>query len=134
MHSCAGGLHQPARPIASIEAVSGATGDALPPPKRSMKKPPSSIPGLPRRLVAREGTPLFAFIRTLRLAVRASVAEDQSRGVPFAEIVIRVREMVSRVEGAGSHSGPGPSLELTAITKRAEAWCREAYQGPVRSV
>jgi len=130
MHSCAGGLHQPARPIASLEAVSGATGDALPSPKRTMQKPPNSIPGPPRRLVARDGTPLFAFVRTLRLAVQARVAADQRRGVPFAEIVIRVREMVSRAEDTGSHSGPGPSLELTAITKRAEAWCLEAYHKP----
>jgi len=96
-----------------------------------MKRPPNGIAGPPRRLVSRAGTPLFAFVRTLRLAVRARVAADQSHGLPFGEIVIRVREMVSRAEDAGSHSDPRPSLEFTAILKRAEAWCLEAYQGPL---
>src|SRR4051812_13716184 len=95
-----------------------------------MERPPNSI-AAPRRLVSRAGIPLFAFVRTLRLAVRARVAADQSRGVPFAEIVVHVREMVSRAEDAGSHSDPRPSLELIAIAKRADAWCREAYQGPL---
>ena len=111
----------------------GATGDALPSAKRPMKKPPNGIPGPPRRLISREGTPLFAFVRTLRLAVRARVAADQRRGVPFAEIVVRVREMVSRTEDAGSHSSVRPSLEFQAISKRAEAWCLEAYQSPAQS-
>ena len=107
----------------------GATGDALPAPAKSpMKKPPTGLSGLPRRLVSRDGTPLFAFIRTLRLAVRARVAADQIRGVPFAEIVIHVREMVGRSEDAASHSGPRPSPEFVAISKRAEAWCVEAYR------
>ena len=98
-----------------------------------MKKPPNRISGLPRRLVSREGTPLFAFVRTLRLAVQARVAADQKRGLALAEIVIRVREMVSRAEDAGSHSNPRPSPEFVAIAKRAEAWCLEAYQ-PTRAL
>ena len=104
-----------------------------PPPSAPMKKPPNRISGLPRRLVSREGTPLFAFVRTLRLAVQARVAADQKRGLAFAEIVIRVREMVSRAEDVGSHSNPRPSPEFVAIAKRAEAWCLEAYQ-PTRAL
>jgi hypothetical protein len=98
-----------------------------------MKKPPNGITGLPRRLVSREDTTLFAFVRTLRLAVRARVAADQKRGLAFAAIAIRVREMVSRAEDAGSHSHPRPSPEFVAILKRAEAWCLEAYQ-PTRAL
>jgi hypothetical protein len=96
-----------------------------------MTKLPRSIPEIPHRLVSRDGLGLFAFIRTLRLAVRAKVAADQIRGLGFAEIVVRVREMVSRSEDAASHSGPRPSPEFRAIVKQAEAWCLEAFQrGP----
>ena len=95
-----------------------------------MQKPPRSIPEIPRRLVSRDGLGLFAFIRTLRLAVRAKVAADQSLGLAFAEIIVNVREMVSLSEDAASHSGPRPSPEFRAIAKQAEAWCLEAYQPP----
>ena len=95
-----------------------------------MKNPPSSIPEIPRRLVSRDGLGLFAFIRTLRLAVRAKVAADQSRGLAFAEIVVHVREMVTRSEDSAGHSGPRPSPEFRAIAKQAEAWCLEAFQPP----
>jgi len=64
----------------------------------------------------------------LRLAVRARVAADQSRGIAFAEIVVHVREMVSRSENAASHAGPRPSPEFRAISKQADAWCLEAYR------
>jgi hypothetical protein len=95
-----------------------------------MQIPPSSIPKIPRRIVSRDGLGLFAFIRTLRLAVRAKVAADQSSGLALAEIVVHVREMVSRSEDAASHSGPRPSPEFRAIAKQAEAWCLEAFQQP----
>jgi hypothetical protein len=95
-----------------------------------MKKPPRSIPEVPHRLVARDGLGLFAFVRTLRLAVRAKVAADQSRGLAFAEIALHVREMVSLSEGAASQSGPRPSVEFRAIAKQADAWCLEAYRQP----
>jgi hypothetical protein len=67
---------------------------------------------------------------TLRLAVRARVAEEQSRGVCFADIVAQVREMVNRSEDAASHPGPRPSPEFQAISKQALAWCLEAYRLP----
>jgi hypothetical protein len=89
-----------------------------------------SIPDLPYRFLSPDNTSLFAFVMTLRLAVRARVAEEQSRGVSFADIVVQVREMVSRSEDAASHSGPRPSPEFRAISKQAVAWCLEAYRLP----
>ena len=89
-----------------------------------------SIPDLPYRFLSPGNTSLFAFVMTLRLAVRARVAEEQSRGVCFADIVAQVREMVSRSEDAASQSGPRPSPEFRAISKRALAWCLEAYRLP----
>src|SRR2546423_278394 len=95
-----------------------------------MKKPPTSIPPLARRLVPRDGLGLFAFVRTLRLAVRARVAADQKRGIALAENVVPVREMVNPSEEAASHSRPRPPAESRAISKRADAWCLEAYRLP----
>ena len=96
-----------------------------------MKQLPNSIPALPHRVVSRDaGGGIFAFIRTLRLAVRATVLAEQSDGVPFAEIVIHVRAMVSRSENAAGQSGDRPSAEFRAIAKQADAWCVEAYHRP----
>jgi hypothetical protein len=94
-----------------------------------MNTPPNSIPPLSRRLVSNDAGGIFAFIRTLRLAVRARVAADHNRGVPFAEIVIHVREMISLSEDSAGQSGERPSTEFRAIAKQADAWCVEAYRG-----
>jgi hypothetical protein len=93
-----------------------------------MNKPPNIIPPLSRRLVSNDGGGIFAFIRTLRLAVQARVAADQNRGVPFAEIVIHVREMIDLSENSAAQSGERPSTEFRAIAKQADAWCLEAYK------
>jgi hypothetical protein len=94
-----------------------------------MKRLPDSIPALPHRIVTRDvGGGIFAFIRTLRLAVRARVVAEQNSGVPFAEIAIHVREMVIRSEDAAGQSGDRPSAEFRAIAKQADAWCVEAYR------
>ena len=96
-----------------------------------MKKP-SIIPlALPHRIVPRDASGgVFAFIRTLRLAVKARVAAEQNSGVPFAEIVIHVREMVRLSEESADQSGVRPSTEFRAIAKQADAWCLEAYRQP----
>ena len=94
-----------------------------------MKQPPSSLAALPHRVVSRDaGGGIFAFIRTLRLAVRATVVAEQTAGVPFAEIVLHVREMVNRSEDAAGQAGDRPSAEFRAIAKQADAWCVEAYR------
>ncbi len=93
-----------------------------------MNKPSRSIIPLSRRLVSNDGSGIFAFIRTLRLAVQARVAADQHRGVPFAEIVLHVREMVSLSEDSASQSGDHPSPEFRAIARQADTWCLEAYK------
>ena len=98
-----------------------------------MKTPPTIPPALPRRLVSRDASGgVFAFIRTLRLAVQARVAAEQNSGVPFAEIVVHVREMVELSEEAAGQSGLRPSAEFRAIAKQADAWCLEAYQSSKR--
>jgi hypothetical protein len=93
-----------------------------------MNKPSGSMLPLSRRLVSNDGSGIFAFIRTLRLAVQARVAADQHRGVPFAEIVLHVREMVSLSEESASQSGDHPSPEFRAIARQADTWCLEAYE------
>lgn len=99
-----------------------------------MKQPLNNIPPLERRVVSHDaGGGIFAFLRTLRLAVRARVVEEQASGVPFAEIVIHVRELVGRSEDAAGQTGERPSAEFRAIAKQADAWCLEAYRRPVDS-
>ena len=91
-----------------------------------MNKPSNKILPLSRRLVSNDGGGIFAFIRTLRLAVQARVASDRHRGVPFAEIVVHVREMVSLSEDSAGQSGERPSPEFRAIARQADTWCLEA--------
>jgi hypothetical protein len=96
-----------------------------------MKKPPNSIPPLAHRFVSPDtGGGIFALIGTLRLAVRAKVSAERIRGVPFAEIVIHVQELVSSSEEAAGQPGSRPSAEFRAIARQAKAWCLEAYQRP----
>lgn len=99
-----------------------------------MNKPPSVIPAVSHRLVSRDGAGIFAFIRTLRLAVRAKVAAEQNSGVPFAEIAIHVREMISLSEDAARQSGARSSAESRTIAKRADAWCVDAYDERTKNV
>ena len=97
-----------------------------------MNKPAASHPALPHRIVTRDASGgIFAFVRTLRLAVRARVVSEQSSGVPFAEIVAHVREMVKLSEDEAGQSGVRPSPEFRAIAKQADAWCLEAYRPSV---
>ena len=93
-----------------------------------MKKPPNSIPGPQHRFLSPDDTSLFAFVGTLRLAVRARVKDEQIHGVSFADIVIQVREMVRRSEEAAGHSSARGSSTFRAISKQAVAWCLEAYR------
>src|SRR2546423_14676678 len=80
-----------------------------------------SIPDLPYRLLSPGNTSLFAFVMTLRLAVRARAAEEQSRGVCFPDIGAQGPEMGTRSEHAASHSGPRPSPEFRPISNGAPA-------------
>ena len=71
---------------------------------------------------------LFAFISTLRLSVKATVAADQERGLSLSEIVVRVRELVRLAEQDPQHSKLFPSRAFRAISREAVAWCVEAYR------
>ena len=93
-----------------------------------MDKPPNRIPPLSRRLVSNGGGGIFAFIRTLRLAVEARVATEQHRGVPLAEIAVHVREMIRLSEDSAGQSGDRPPAEFRAIARQADTWCLEAYK------
>jgi hypothetical protein len=98
------------------------------PPRRYMKVPSIAIAGPPDEFVSRDDEGLFAFINTLRLSVRARVAAEQQRGLPLAEIVIQVREMVRLAERDADHAKPFPSRATRAISRQAVAWCVEAYR------
>lgn len=93
-----------------------------------MKKSPPAISKPPVELISADETSLFTFIRSLRLSIRARVADEQRRGVGLAEIVLRVREMVQVTDEAASHSASYASPAFRSISRQAEGWCLEAYR------
>jgi hypothetical protein len=93
-----------------------------------MEDSPNAVVGLPDDLVSADDEGLFAFIRTLRIAVKAKVAAEQQRGRPLSEIVPQIREMVRAAEEAAPHPKPFPSNAYKAISRQAVAWCVEAYR------
>jgi hypothetical protein len=92
-----------------------------------MKKP-IVVAGHPDDLVSKDDEGLFAFISTLRLSVKATVAADQERGLSLSEIVVRVREMVRLAEHDARRPKRFPSRAFRAISRQAVAWCVEAYR------
>jgi hypothetical protein len=92
-----------------------------------MKDSPIAIAGLPGEFVSQDDEDLFSYINTLRLSVKAKVAEEQRHGLSLAEIVVHVREMV-RLAEQGGRSKAFPSHAFRAISRQAVAWCIESYQ------
>ena len=97
------------------------------PPRRSTKKP-IAVDGQPDDFVSKEDEGLFAFINTLRLSVKATVAAEQERGLSLAEIVVLVREMVRVAEQDAQRPKRFPSRAFRAISRQAVAWCVESYR------
>jgi hypothetical protein len=93
-----------------------------------MKDSSIAIVGLPGDFVSQDDEDLFSFINSLRLSVRAKVAEEQQHGLSLAEIVIHVREMVRLAEQDAQRSKHFPAHALRAISRQAVAWCIESYQ------
>lgn len=96
--------------------------------KALMNDSPIAIVGLPGDLVSRDDEDLFSFINTLRLSVKAKVAEEQQHGLSLAEIVVHVREMVRLAEQDAEQLKHFPSHAFRAISRQAVAWCVETYQ------
>jgi hypothetical protein len=74
---------------------------------------------------------LLAFVSSLRLSVRSTVIAERRRGVPLAQIVAHVREMVRLQELTSDPCTAGSSLAFRAISKCAIGWCIDAYLPPV---
>jgi hypothetical protein len=91
-------------------------------------KVPTPVAGLSDDFVSKDDEGLFAFIETLRLSVKAKVAEEQQRGLSLSEIVVQVREMVRIAEEEAGQPKPFPSRAFKAISRQALAWCVEAYR------
>lgn len=94
-----------------------------------MKDSQITIAGLPGDFVSQDDEGLFAFVKTLRLSVKAKVAAEQQRGLTLAEIVVQVREMVRLAEEA-QHPTAIPRSAFRAISRQAVAWCVEAFHPP----
>jgi hypothetical protein len=93
-----------------------------------MEDSPVAVVGLPDDLVSPDDEGLFAFIGTLRVAVKARVAAEQQRGLPLSEIVTQVREMLRIAEEDAPRPKPFPSHAYRAISRQALAWCVESYR------
>jgi hypothetical protein len=93
-----------------------------------MKDSPIPIVGLTGDFVSQDDEDLFSFISTLRLSVKAKVAEEQQQGLSLAEIVVHVREMVRVAEHDAQKAKHFPSHVFRAISRQAVAWCVESYQ------
>ena len=91
-------------------------------------KIPTPVAGLRDDFVSKDDEVLFAFIETLRLSVKAKVAEEQQHGLSLSEIVVQVREMVRIAEEGAGQPKPFPSRAFKAISRQALAWCVEAYR------
>ena len=127
--SHAGVSHQPALPICfDCEAASRRYWRRLSSAKALMRDSPIAIVGLPGDFVSPDDEDLFSFINTLRLSVKARVAEEQQHGLSLAEIVVHVREMVRLAEQDARHEKSFPSGAFRAISRQAVAWCIESYQ------
>jgi len=123
------GAFPPARtPLPARRQHPGASGDAFPPPGRSMNDLPVPATGPPVPFVAPDDHELFAFIDRLRLSVRAKVAAEQDRGLSLSEIVVQVREMVRQAEVDPREPNRFPSRAFRAIARQAVAWCVESYR------
>lgn len=92
-----------------------------------MKDHPIPNTGLPADFVSQDDERLFAFVNTLRLAVKAKVAAEQRRGVTLSEIVVQVREMVRVAEAESQHPPGIPASAFRSISRQAVAWCVEAF-------
>jgi len=92
-----------------------------------MKKP-IAVAEQPDDFVSKQDEGLFAFVSTLRLSVKATVAAEQERGLSLSEIVVRVREIVRLAEQDAQRSKLFPSRAFRTISRQAVAWCVEAYR------
>ena len=125
----AGVSHQPALPICSgSEAASRRYWRRLSSANALMKDSPVPIAGRPADFASQDDEDLFSFINSLRLSVKARVAEEQRHGASLAEIVVQVREMVRLAEQDALRSKPAPAHAFRAISRQAVAWCVETYQ------
>jgi hypothetical protein len=93
-----------------------------------MRDSPIPNAGRPADFASRDDEDLFSFINSLRLSVKAKVAEEQQHGASLAEIVVQVREMVRLAEQDALRSKPFPAHAFRAISRQAVAWCVETYQ------
>lgn len=93
-----------------------------------MKDSSIAIPGFAADLVSPDDEGLFIAINTLRASVRAKVAADQERGLPLADIVVEVREMVRLMEDDTARAASLTPHAIRALSRQAVAWCVEAYR------
>ena len=79
------------------------------------------------RVISPDDPTLLEFVSALRRSVKATVLTERRRGIPLAQIVVHVREMVRLKEEATNPATQTSSLAFRAISKCAVGWCIDAY-------
>lgn len=86
------------------------------------------VPARLETVVSPHDITVLEYVSALRASVRSSVLAERRRGVPLAEIVAHVREMVRlREESMHPDDAESSPLAFRAISKCAVGWCIDAY-------
>jgi len=89
------------------------------------------VPARLETVVSPRDLTLLEFVSALRRSVVATVLAERRRGIPLAQIVVNVREMVRLKEEAADPATQTSSLAFRAISKCAVGWCIDAYLPPL---
>ncbi|HST07914.1 MAG TPA: hypothetical protein VLJ83_07060 [Gemmatimonadaceae bacterium] len=81
----------------------------------------------PKKVISPDNPTLLEFLSALRRSVQATVITERRSGVPLAEIVAHVRELVRVREEATNPTTAVTSVAFRAISKCAVGWCVDAY-------
>ena len=88
------------------------------------------VPARLETVVSPHDLTLLEYVNALRCSVRTTVLAERRRGIPLAQIVVHVREMVRLKEEANDPT-QASALAFRAISKCAVGWCIDAYLPPI---
>jgi hypothetical protein len=89
------------------------------------------VPARLETVVSPHDLTLLEYVSALRRSVRATVLAERRRGVPLAQIVVHVREMVRLKAESTTPETETSALAFRAISKCAVGWCIDAYLPPI---
>ena len=85
------------------------------------------VPARLETVISPHDITVLEYVSALRASVRSTVLAERRRGVPLAEIVGHVQEIVRLKEESMYPAAESLSLAFRAISKSAVSWCIDAY-------